>query len=362
MSAPRRVVVLLVAPSLRFFGGQAIQAQRLQALLGSSEAIEVRFLPVDPRLPGPLAPLQSIKFVRTIVTTIAYVASLLRAVPRADVIHAFSASYWSFLLAPLPALLVARAFGKPSILNYRSGEAEDHLARWATGRWGVAQATEIIVPSGYLVDVFRRFGRAARAIPNVVDFSPGPPRPAGPLPPRLLANRNFVGLYNVACCVRAFARVQARHPEARLVLAGDGPERPALEALVGTLGLRQVEFVGQVPPGQMAARLAETGIYLNSSRIDNMPTSILEAFMAGVPVVSTAVGGIPYIAEHGRTARLVADDDDAALAAEVLDLLAHPDEARAMAERARADSEARYAPAAIARAWEAAYLALARRR
>ena len=142
------VRVLLVGPSLEYVGGQAIQLQRLLGRLRASPGLEAAFLPVNPPLPGVWTRLQKVRFVRTIVTSVAYVASLFRTVPRFDVVHAFSASYWSFLLAPAPALVVARLRHRPVILNYRSGEADDHLTRWRhTALPLMRLATRIVVPS-----------------------------------------------------------------------------------------------------------------------------------------------------------------------------------------------------------------------
>jgi len=62
-----------------------------------------------------------------------------RELARADVVHVFSASYTSFLLAPLPAMLVARALGRPVVLNYRSGQATDHLKRSAIARKSIEE-------------------------------------------------------------------------------------------------------------------------------------------------------------------------------------------------------------------------------
>src|ERR1041385_7324690 len=124
------IKLLLVAPSLRILGGQAVQANYLLQHLSHEPGFEVSFVAHNPRLPGPLRLLQRIKYVRTIVTSLVYCINLLLKVPKHDVIHIFSASYFSFLLAPTPAILIARLFGKKTILNYRSGEAEDHLRCW----------------------------------------------------------------------------------------------------------------------------------------------------------------------------------------------------------------------------------------
>ena len=93
------------------------------------EGIEVTFIPMNPRARGLLRPLQRIRYVRTVVTSIHYWWSLVRQLGDTDVTHVFSPAYWSFLLGPVPAMLAGRAFGKRGILNYHSGEAYDHLSR-----------------------------------------------------------------------------------------------------------------------------------------------------------------------------------------------------------------------------------------
>src|SRR5205807_2460869 len=109
--------------------------------------------------------------------------------------------------------------------------------------------------------------------------------------------------------------------------------------LAASLGLRAVRFAGQVPPEQMPAFYDEADIYLNSPELDNMPTSIIEAFAAGLAVVTTDAGGIPFIVRHGDNGRMVACGDAAAMAAEACALLADPDGALAMMRRARAACE-----------------------
>src|ERR1044071_5103255 len=117
--------VLIVAPSLDILGGQAVQAARLIARLREEPSLDVGFLPINPRGRGILGKLQGIKYVRTIVTSVLYVLSLLARVRKYDVIHIFAASYFSFVLAPTPAVLIGKLFHKRLLLNYHSGEAED---------------------------------------------------------------------------------------------------------------------------------------------------------------------------------------------------------------------------------------------
>lgn len=359
-SSSPKIRVCLVGPSLDILGGQAVQAQRLLTALASSDRLVVDFLPVNPRLPGPLALLQRIKYVRTIVTSIAYLGGLVRCARKNDVLHAFSASYWSYLLAPLPALAVARFFGCRAVLNYHSGEAEDHLAHWRTAVPTMKRlADRIVVPSGYLVEVFGRFGLHSRAIANFVDLDRLPYRRRAALTSRFLSNRNLEPLYNVACTIRAFAKVQERVPEAILTIAGDGSQRAELESLVETLKLRNVNFVGRVNPENIGVLYDTHDIYLNSPNIDNMPLSIVEAFACGLPVVSTDAGGIPFVVENGVNGTLVKSGDADAMADAVLRLLGAPAIADEMAMRARQECETRYVWRAVRRDWESLYLELA---
>lgn len=350
-----RVRVCVVAPSLDIVGGQSVQARRLIDHLGDVSGIEVGFVAHNPRLPGPLRLLQRVKLVRTVVTELAYVSRLLAALWRYDVVHAFSASYYSYLLGPVPAMLIGRLYGKRVILNYHSGEAEDHLANWRTARWFARLAHEIVVPSGYLVDVFARFGLPARSVGNFVDFT-GIVHRERPAPrPIFLANRNHEVLYNVPCVLRAFARIQRARPEAELIVAGDGSQRGRLEALAVELGLRNVRFVGRVSPTAMAPMYDEADVYLNASNIDNMPLSILDAFAAALPVVSTKAGGIPYMVRDGETGLLVECDDDAALAAAALRLLDERGLALRLTRAAHAEVTGRWAWSAVRDDWARLY-------
>ena len=355
---PAAIKVCLVGPSMDILGGQAVQVARLLRRLRELDGIHVDFLPVNPRLPGSLRLLQRIKYVRTITTSIAYFSSLLARVPKYDVIHAFSASYSSYLLAPLPAMIVARLYGKRIVLNYRSGEASDHLARSSLAVRTMALADEIVVPSGYLVGVFAQFGLHARAILNFVDLDGLDHRERTTIRPVFLSNRNLEPLYNVACTLRAFAIVQQRQADARLTVVGEGSERPALEALARELGLRNVEFAGKVPPQRMREFYSAADVYLNSPNIDNMPNSIIEAFASGIPVVTTNAGGIPFIVTDGETGFMVACNDHEGLARHALELIRTPALAQAVASRAREVCLTRYVWLAVAEEWERLYRGL----
>jgi glycosyltransferase involved in cell wall biosynthesis len=352
--------VCLVAPSLDVPGGQAVQAARLFRGLRELDSVAVGFVPINPRLPGLLRLLQRVRYVRTAVTSLRYVWALLASLAEYDIVHVFSASYFSFMLAPTPAVLLGKWYGKRVLLNYRSGEAEDHLRRWRRSAIPVMRlADELVVPSGYLVDVFARAGLRARAVPNVVDCDQFRFRKRTPLRPVFLSNRSFEAHYNVACVLRAFARIQRTRPDARLVVAGDGPEREALKRLARELDLRNVEFVGRVTPDRMPRLYDEADVYLNAPDIDNMPGSILEAFASGVLVVTTDAGGIPYIVRHEESGLIVPRGDHEGMAAAAVRLLEDPALGERLSTRAHEECLRKYAPEAVLREWRSVYEGLA---
>lgn len=355
----KKVRVCIVAASLDILGGQAVQAKRLLDDMASESAVEASFIPVNPRLPGALGKLQRIKYVRTLVTSITYFAILLIRLPRVDVVHVFSASYLSFLIAPVPAILIAKLYGKPVLLNYHSGEAEDHLNRWRRVALPLMRlADRIIVPSGYLVDVFAKFGLKASAIFNTVDFSAFRFRARRPLRPVLLSNRNLESHYNVACALRAFAAVQEQIESAELIVAGTGSLHSSLVKLAADLGLRNVEFVGAIAPSEMPALYDRADIFINASDIDNMPLSIIEAFACGLPVVTTDAGGIPFIVTHCRNGILAPRGDYESLARWVIAMVENDDFAEQLASTAGADCQ-RYTWSAVRSDWLNVYKELA---
>jgi L-malate glycosyltransferase len=238
------------------------------------------------------------------------------------VIHVYSASYYSYLLSVVPIVLLGRLYGKKILLNYHSGEAEDHLANWRLTALPIIRlADTVVVPSGYLVDVFARFGVTARAIHNVVELEVFRYRERHPIRPVFLTSRLHEPLYNVPCVLRAFRLIQDKYPDASLTVAGDGWMRPELEQLARDLELRNTTFVGRVPWGDMPDMYDAADVYLTATDIDNMPGSVIECLSCGLPVVTTDAGGVPYIVTHEETALIVPRGDHHALAASAIRLL-----------------------------------------
>ena len=353
-----RLRVALDAPSLRYVGGQAVQADLLTRNWKGDPDVDASFVAVDPSPPHGLGWVERVPLLRTMLREPRYILALWHGLKDADVAHIFSASYSSFLLAPLPAWFIARLRGKKTLINYRSGECRDHLRRSYIARRVLKETDRLVVPSGYLVDVLREFGLAAQAIPNIVDVSQFSFRVRWPLRPHLVCTRGFHSYYCVDLVVLAFAEVQKAFPDAQLDLVGGGPLEADIRNLVRKMKLTGVDFKGVAARSEIGRFYDEADIFINASRLDNMPVSVLEAFASGMPVVSTEPEGMSYLVEHGRTGLLSKPGDATALAQNVIRLLQDPELAERLVSNASQEFR-RYSWPVVREQWLEVYRALA---
>lgn len=304
-----RLRVGLIGPLPPPSGGMANQTRQLAALLRQEGAI-VEVVQVNPPYPGWVA---NLRWVREPFRLLPYAAHLWRTAGQVQLLHLMANSGWSWHLIATPAIWVARLRGIPIVVNYRGGAAETFFAHsFAWVRPSLRRADAVVVPSAFLEQVFARRGIAASIVPNIIDLTRfanhgAADRVAAQVPPHIIVTRNLERIYDIPTAIRAFALLRPRFPEARLTIAGAGPERENLGALTASLGLGDaVTFTGQLDNARMAELYRTATIMLNPSTVDNMPISILEALASGVPVVSTNVGGIPHLVQDGHTALLVA--------------------------------------------------------
>jgi glycosyltransferase involved in cell wall biosynthesis len=353
----RQLRVAVVAPSLRYVGGQSVQADLLLRHWHNDPEIATSFIPVDPALPRGLRWIGRIPVLRTLVRQPLYLAALWHGLGRADIAHIFSASYWSFVLAPAPAALVARLRGKKTIINYHSGEARDHLQRFRAAGPALAKADRLVIPSGYLVDVFQEFGIHAEVVPNIIDVEQFTFRERRPLRPHFVCTRGFHPYYCIDDVVRAFAEVKREFPDAQLDLAGKGPVESEIRELVASLKISGVNFAGVASRQDIGRYYDQADIFINASRLDNMPVSVLEAFASGTPVVTTAPEGMRYLVEHEHTGLLSAPGDPLSLATNAIRLLRDPVLAHRLISNAHEQSQ-RYRWSAVREQWLKLYRSL----
>lgn len=308
--------IALVGPLPPPAGGMANQTRQLAELLrGEGAQVEV----VQVNAPYRPAWAEKLKGARALFRLLPYLLRLWQAAGRANLVHVMANSGWSWHLSAAPAVWIAALRGVPVVVNYRGGEADTFLARSAPlVRATMRRAASLVLPSGFLLEVFASHGMPGRIVSNIVDldrFHPATaPRAIGE-GPHLVVARNLEALYGNDVALRAFARLAPDYPGARLSIAGSGPEAAVLAALARELDIAdRVRFTGRLDRDQMAALYRDADLMLNASRVDNMPNAILEALASGLPVVTTDAGGIPFIVKQRETAMLVPVDDPSAMA------------------------------------------------
>lgn len=324
----------LVGPLPPPSGGMANQTLQLAKLL-RAEGAQVEVIQVN----RPYSPawIGRLKGLRALFRLVPYLISLWRASSRVDLFHVMANSGWSWHLFAAPAIWIAKITGTPIVVNYRGGEAGEFFDKaFSVVKPSLDRVDAIVVPSGFLESVFQNRGYAPLIVPNIIDlsrFSIEKNKAAGLAPdfPNILVARNLEPIYDNATVLRAFQIVRSTLPAARLIIAGSGPERQMLESLSVELGVSEaVSFTGRVENENMASLYYSATLMVNPSLADNMPISVLEALASGVPVVSTNVGGVPYLVEHDKTALLFPPQDPAAMAEAILAVLTNPEKANRM--------------------------------
>jgi len=339
-------------------GGMANQTQQLADLL-RREGAEVTLVRVN----EPYRPrwIERIRVVRAVFRLLPYVLRLWKTAGQVDLFHVMANSGLSWHLHAVPAMWIARIRGIPAVVNYRGGEAEPFLERsGALVRNAMQRADAFVVPSGFLHGVFARQGIHSEVVPNIVDLQHfrASGTKDGSQGPHLVVARNLEPIYDIPTALRAFALVRRVVHEARLTVAGTGPEQSALAALAKELGILDATcFSGRLDRDEMAVLYRSATISLNPSRVDNMPNSVLEAMASGVPVVSTAVGGVPFIVRDGETGLLVAPGDSTAMSEAVVRLLRDP-ELSARVRKDALNSVQQYAWSKVRDQWLAVYRAV----
>lgn len=228
-------------------------------------------------------------------------------------------------------------------------------------RHSVAQSDLVTVPSAFLRDeTYARLGLTpadtpVEIIPNFVDIDVYRPLERTRLigPPVLVHASNFRPVKRVDAVVEIFAKVLANQP-ARLLLIGDGPDRPRVEAMLARRGLSHLtEMAGKLD--HFEDRLRDCAVFLLPSSTESFGLAALEALASGVPVVASAVGGLPEVITDGHNGFLRPPHDINGMAERVGFLLKNEGLRQEMGQQARADVVARFSQSPMLDRYEAAY-------
>lgn len=345
----------LVGPLPPPSGGMAMQTVQLARLL-EEEGVEVSLVQTNsaykPRW------IEKLRGVRALFRLLPYLWRVWRLCGRVDVIHLMANSGWSWQLFAAPVLWMGWLRKTPVIVNYRGGEAREYMT--ASSRWvkpSMTRAASLVVPSGFLQQVFSEFELSSTVIPNIIDlelFQPGQ-HAAAKNGFTLAITRNLEPIYGIDTAIRALALARQKSPEMALKIAGSGPQREELEQLAASLGLQgAVEFMGRLERKEIVSLYQSVDAVLNPTLVDNMPNSVLEALACGVPVISTDVGGVPYIVRDGETAVLVAAQQEQEMADAMLRVSRNADLRQRLSETGRREV-AQYSWSLVKPQWLALY-------
>lgn len=234
-----------------------------------------------------------------------------------------------------------RSAGRPFILSLHGGDLPAFAARWPRRvRRLLGAAAAVTSPSAFLGEQMRPYRDDIVLIPNGLVLDAFQYRHRDVARPSLVWMRALHNIYNPTLLPRVLARLARDVPAVHAVMGGPDKGDGSLERTMDTadrLGVRErLHYVGRLDKSAVPRFLDRGDIFLNTTNIDNTPVSVMEALASGLCVVSTAVGGLPYLLRDGVDALLVRADDEQAMEAAVRRVLFEPGLASALSHAARA--------------------------
>lgn len=252
-----------------------------------------------------------------------------------DVIHANGCS-GAGMIPIIFSVIAGRINKKRVVVTYHGGGADNFFAKHTRLVKKYLTKTDAnIVLSGFLAKVFDKYSIPYTIIPNIVELDANAYRERETVNPNYVSIRTLSSLYNIECIIRAFDIVKTKLPEAKLTIVGDGPSRAELEKMVADMRIKDVTFTGRVPNSDIYKYLDGSDIMLSAPKIDNMPVSLLEAFNAGLLVISSNVGGVPYMVEDGVNGLLFESNNHQMLAEKMAEAVENGEKSKEMIWKAK---------------------------
>jgi glycosyltransferase involved in cell wall biosynthesis len=200
------------------------------------------------------------------------------------------------------------------------------------------RAFKVIAPSHYLKTYFEDAGFNIEYIPNIIELEHYSFLRRAFISPKLIYIRGFGKIYNPQMAVKVVAALKQTYPEVRLAMLGsdtDGNLKNVIN-LINELDLNDnIQIMGKLNRDEWVKLSMEYNIMLSTPTIDNTPVSIVEGMALGLVVVSTNVGGVPYLVEDQKEAILVASDDYKTMAEKICIILQQKDKCALLQDNAR---------------------------
>ena len=263
-----------------------------------------------------------------------------RRVTSLIIIDTFSTlAFWYFVAVAT----LCRFFAIPYIPVLRGGDLPARVARQSAFlNKSFAYAAVNISPSAYLKRGFDKLGYKTICIPNFLEMEKYPFKKRSALQARLLWVRAIHRIYNPGLAIRLVHALKDLYPDITLCMVGpdkDGSLEKMI-ALARELNVEEkVRFTGKLSKADWINLSTDFDIFINTTDVDNMPVSVIEAMALGLPVVSTNVGGVPDLIDPDKDGLLVAKDNLEEFKSAVIQLLADPGLGVALSNAARKKAE-----------------------
>ena len=272
--------------------------------------------------------------VARVIDKSAFVRDLARQISRYQIVHLSAYSIRGISRLALPALVLARFFGKKTVLHFGSAETEQFLERY--GGWFhplLKAADAIVVGSRYLEKVVGRAKLSAIRLTSPVDTEAEQYREVITEQPRVLIDTTLEPSRGVGRAIRAFKLVKQKYPRTEMVVIGTGSLQAALRRSVNVNQLNGIEFAGDVSSEQRAKLYAECDVFLHPATADETPVSLVRAFAAGLPVVATDADGVLHMLRDRINALVVPVGDHVAMANRIIELVEDSDLSKKLSRR-----------------------------
>jgi L-malate glycosyltransferase len=249
----------------------------------------------------------------------------------------------AFLWAELVSLTI-RFLNKPLLLVLHGGNLPTFSEKWQKRTMRLLQSAScVIAPSLFLIENMKNFRRDILLIPNPINIGAYQYHRRVKVNPEIVWLRKFRYIYQPYHAAFVLSNLLNKQIDASVTMIGpdsrDGSLQRTLELAKELKIENRLKIISGVPKECVAEYLNRYEIFLNTSIIDNTPISVIEAMACGLCIVSTNVGGIPYLLEHEKDALLVAPDDPIQMAESIIRIIREPGLAERLSKNARQKAE-----------------------
>ncbi len=202
-------------------------------------------------------------------------------------------------------------------------------------------AYRIVAPSGYLFNAFKdKYSKGLVSIPNTIEIEKYSFFKREIEVPKLLWVRSFSPIYNPKMAIQVLAELQKEFPNATLTMVGPDANnyRNECELFAKELNVK-VNFTGKLTKTEWISLSKNYNVFINTSNFDNMPVSVIEAMALGLPIISTNVGGVPFLLQDQKEAVLVESEDFISMSSAIQNLFSNPISTNLMVIAARKKAE-----------------------